>query len=200
MNERFFELKKDKQERIINAAFKVFAENGYTHSSTDEIVKTAEISKGLLFHYFGNKIGLYSFLYDYATRSVTLELSTHVEKSETGYFELYKQVLTAKGDALKRFPYIFAFLKRADEEPDSKASSEISEKREKFSMIMRALKERADITVFSTGVDYNKIWYILDYTVEGVLEKNIRGGSFRADLFMEEASEYVDMVQKMVLT
>ena len=165
MNERFFELKKDKQERIINAAFKVFAENGYTHSSTDEIVKTAEISKGLLFHYFGNKIGLYSFLYDYATRSVTLELSTHVEKSETGYFELYKQVLTAKGDALKRFPYIFAFLKRADEEPDSKASSEISEKREKFSMIMRALKERADITVFSTGVDYNKILYIIDYTV-----------------------------------
>ena len=143
---------------------------------------------------------MYSFLYDYATRSVTLELSTHVEKSETGYFELYKQVLAAKGDALKRFPYIFAFLKKADEETDTKASSEISEKREKFSMIMRALKERADITVFSTGVDYNKIWYILDYTVEGVLEKNIRGGSFRADLFMEEASEYVDMVQKMVLT
>ena len=66
MNERFFELNKEKQERIINAAFKVFAENGYGHSSTDEIVKTADISKGLLFHYFGNKIGLYSFLYDYA--------------------------------------------------------------------------------------------------------------------------------------
>ena len=75
MNERFFELKKEKQERMINAALKVFAEHGYYHSSTDEIVKTANISKGLLFHYFGNKIGLYSFLYDYATRSVTLEFS-----------------------------------------------------------------------------------------------------------------------------
>ena len=40
----------------------------------------------------------------------------------------------------------------------------------------------------------------VDYTVEGVLEKNIRSGSFRADLFMEEALEYVDMVQNMVLT
>ena len=67
-------------------------------------------------------------------------------------------------------------------------------------MIMKALKERTDITVFSAGIDYNKIWYILDYTVEGVLEKNIRSGSFRADLFMEEALEYVDMVQNMVLT
>ena len=200
MNERFFELKKEKQERMINAALKVFAEHGYYHSSTDEIVKTASISKGLLFHYFGNKIGLYSFLYDYATRSVTLELSTHVEKNETGYFELYKQVLMAKGDALKRFPYIFAFLKKADEETDSAAVEEISERREKYSRIMQALKERADITVFSKGMDYNKIWDILDYTVEGLLEKNIRSGSFRADLFMEEASEYVDMVQKMVLT
>ena len=200
MNERFFELKKEKQERMINAALKVFAEHGYYHSSTDEIVKTANISKGLLFHYFGNKIGLYSFLYDYATRSVTLELSTHVEKNETGYFELYKQVLMAKGDALKRFPYIFAFLKKADEETDSAAVEEISERRDKYSRIMQALKERADITVFSKGIDYNKIWDILDYTVEGLLEKNIRSGSFRADLFMEEASEYVDMVQKMVLT
>ena len=200
MNERFFELKKEKQERMINAALKVFAEHGYYHSSTDEIVKTANISKGLLFHYFGNKIGLYSFLYDYATRSVTLELSTHVEKNETGYFELYKQVLMAKGDALKRFPYIFAFLKKADEETDSAAVEEISERRDKYSRIMQALKERADITVFSKGMDYNKIWDILDYTVEGLLEKNIRSGSFRADLFMEEASEYVDMVQKMVLT
>ena len=200
MNERFFELKKEKQERMINAALKVFAEHGYYHSSTDEIVKTANISKGLLFHYFGNKIGLYSFLYDYATRSVTLELSTHVEKNETGYFELYKQVLLAKGDALKRFPYIFAFLKKADEETDSAAVEEISERRDKYSRIMQALKERADITVFSKGIDYNKIWDILDYTVEGLLEKNIRSESFRADLFMEEASEYVDMVQKMVLT
>ncbi|MBO4911293.1 MAG: TetR/AcrR family transcriptional regulator [Butyrivibrio sp.] len=200
MNERFFELKKEKQERMINAALKVFAEHGYYHSSTDEIVKTANISKGLLFHYFGNKIGLYSFLYDYATRSVTLELSTHVEKNETGYFELYKQVLMAKGDALKRFPYIFAFLKKADEETDSAAVEEISERRDKYSRIMQALKERADITVFSKGMDYNKIWDILDYTVEGLLEKNIRSESFRADLFMEEASEYVDMVQKMVLT
>ena len=200
MNERFFELKKEKQERMINAALKVFAEHGYYHSSTDEIVKTANISKGLLFHYFGNKIGLYSFLYDYATRSVTLELSTHVEKNETGYFELYKQVLTAKGDALKRFPYIFAFLKKADEETDSAAVEEISERRDKYSRIMQALKERADITVFSKGMDYNKIWDILDYTVEGLLEKNIRSESFRAELFMEEALEYVDMVQKMVLT
>ena len=66
MNEKFFDLKKEKQDRIINASFEIFSENGYLHASTDDIVKKAEISKGLLFHYFISKIGLYTFLYDYA--------------------------------------------------------------------------------------------------------------------------------------
>ena len=50
MNDKFFDLKKDKQDRIINAALQVFALNGYRHASTDDIVKLASISKGLLFH------------------------------------------------------------------------------------------------------------------------------------------------------
>ena len=41
---------------MINAALKIFAKNGYAHASTDDIVKEAGISKGLLFHYFINKI------------------------------------------------------------------------------------------------------------------------------------------------
>ena len=57
MNEKFFDLKKEKQDRMINAALKVFALNGYRHASTDDIVREAAISKGLLFHYFENKLG-----------------------------------------------------------------------------------------------------------------------------------------------
>lgn len=34
MNERFFELKKDRQDRIINGAMRIFAQNGYRHAST----------------------------------------------------------------------------------------------------------------------------------------------------------------------
>lgn len=52
MNNKFFDAAKEKQDRIINAALQVFAVNGYRHASTDEIVRIAGISKGLLFHYF----------------------------------------------------------------------------------------------------------------------------------------------------
>ncbi len=199
MNEKFFELKKEKQDRMINAALKVFSQYGYYHASTDEIVKTAGISKGLLFHYFINKIGIYAFLYDYATRRVTLELTTSVEKNETGYFELYNQILSAKAAAMSQYPCIFLFLNKADDEDHPEAVAEITERREKYHRIMEALRERADITNFAEGVDYRKIGDVLDYTVEGLMEKHIKSESFRADLFIQEAEEYIEMIKNMSL-
>lgn len=58
MNERFFELTEEKQLRIINAGFEVFAQNEYKRASTDEIGCLSDISKGLLFYYFHNKKSL----------------------------------------------------------------------------------------------------------------------------------------------
>ena len=43
MNTRFYSLELEKQQRIINAALKEFARNGYEKASTNEIVKEAEI-------------------------------------------------------------------------------------------------------------------------------------------------------------
>ena len=62
MNEKFFALPKDKQERIINAGYKVFASNTYKKSPVNEIALEAGISKSLLFFYFKNKKELYLFL------------------------------------------------------------------------------------------------------------------------------------------
>ena len=199
MNEKFWDLKKEKQDRMINAALKVFSEYGYYHASTDEIVKNAEISKGLLFHYFGSKIGIYAFLYDYATRFVTLELTGHVEKNENGYFELYHQILSAKVAAMSQYPYIFLYLNKADEEKHPEAVAEISERREKYQRIMEALRERADITQFAPFVDYNKVGEILDFTINGLMVKRIKSASFRSDLFLQEAEEYIDMIKAMSL-
>jgi AcrR family transcriptional regulator len=197
MNEKFFELKKEKQDRMINAALYVFGQYGYYHASTDEIVKHAGISKGLLFHYFSSKIGLYAFLYDYATRVVTLELTQNVEKNEDRYFELYSQIVSAQAAAMSQYPYIFIFLNKANEETHPEALEEISVRREKFNRIMVTLKERGDITGFAPGIDYLKIGVILDHTIEGILLKHVKSENFRSDLFLEEAEEYIEMIKHM---
>ncbi|WDF82623.1 TetR/AcrR family transcriptional regulator [Lacticaseibacillus pabuli] len=48
-----------KEARILAAATKIFAKQGYQHAKTDEIAKAADVSKGLVFNYFGSKGQLY---------------------------------------------------------------------------------------------------------------------------------------------
>ena len=104
MNSKFFDLKKEKQDRMINAALKVFALQGYRHASTDDIVREAAISKGLLFHYFGSKLGVYQFIYDYSVRYMNLELRSTVDPAERELFALMKQIELAKMHALRGYP------------------------------------------------------------------------------------------------
>ncbi|GEM01866.1 regulatory protein, tetR family [Halolactibacillus halophilus] len=50
MTTTFHNVEPDKQQRIIEAAMKHFAENGYKDASTNKIVKEAGIGKGMLFY------------------------------------------------------------------------------------------------------------------------------------------------------
>ena len=67
MNERFYTLPSEKQQKIINAGFRVFSQNSYRKSPMQEIADEAGISKSLLFHYFRNKKDLYLFLWNTAS-------------------------------------------------------------------------------------------------------------------------------------
>ena len=66
MNPKFFQLPEEKQQQIINAAYKVFAGNSYKKAPMSEIADECGISKALLFHYFKNKKELYLFLWKQA--------------------------------------------------------------------------------------------------------------------------------------
>lgn len=52
-------LDKSKRNKILKASLEEFAEHGYEKASTDRISQRAEVSKGLIFHYFGSKSKLY---------------------------------------------------------------------------------------------------------------------------------------------
>ena len=49
----------EKVERILVSATKIFAKNGYLQAKTADIAKKAEVSKGIVFRYFGDKGHLY---------------------------------------------------------------------------------------------------------------------------------------------
>jgi len=47
-----------KKDDILNAAIKIFADNGFKGASTSELAKSANVAEGTIFHHFGNKEGL----------------------------------------------------------------------------------------------------------------------------------------------
>src|SRR3954454_11365642 len=96
MYSKFLNLDKEKQDRIINAAIKEFAQKGYDSASTNEIVKEAGISKGLLFHYFKNKKQLFFFLFDYCYNVVADEFYKKVDLTERDFFKRIRQSVQIK--------------------------------------------------------------------------------------------------------
>lgn len=197
MNEKFFDLKKEKQDRMINAALKVFAKNGYRHASTDDIVKEADISKGLLFHYFGSKVGVYEFIYEYSVRYMILELSTKVSHTESNLFEVMKQVELARMDAMKGYPYMQQFLNSCEHEDVSEALLVIEERKELLDLEYERIWSQILYTDFPAGVDGHKLQKMMELTVKGLLSEKFREGTFQPEMLYSEIVEYMDMMKKL---
>ncbi len=71
----------DKEEKILNAAVKVFSKKGYDLATIDEIAKKARVSKGIVFFYYKRKDSL---IEKAALRSVPVEEITGVNGRKHG--------------------------------------------------------------------------------------------------------------------
>ena len=197
MNEKFFDLNKEKQDRMINAALKVFALEGYLHGSTDDIVRDAGISKGLLFHYFGSKLGLYSFLYDYSVRFFMLEVDSEINRNESDFFELYSQFVHAQANSMRQYPYLQLFLHSAETETDQEATAAIMERKAVLHNMYAGIMKKGDISRFVEGADYEKIGHLLDYMIWGILSDKKAEREVLPNCFPEEAMRYIEMMRKL---
>lgn len=198
MNGKFFDLKKEKQDRMINAALKVFALHGYRHASTDDIVREAAISKGLLFHYFQSKLGVYSFIYDYSVRYMILEMHTAVDPDEKDLFEVTKQVELARMRAMRGYPYMQQFLNRSMAEDVSEALLAIEEKRGALEAAADAVYEQVDYTRLPPQIDGEKLRKMMDFTVKGLLSERFQDASFQPEMLYDEICGYLDMMKQIV--
>lgn len=197
MNGKFFDLKKEKQDRMINAALKVFALNGYRHASTDDMVREAAISKGLLFHYFGSKLGVYTFVYDYSVRYMTLELGTVVDPKETDFFELMKQTEEAKMHAMRGYPYMQQFLNRSMVENVNEALLAIAEKRELLNAAYDEVFKQVRQERLPKGTDVYKLRRMLEFTADGLMSERFYDASFQPEMLYEEIVAYLDMMKRL---
>lgn len=196
MDDKFFDLKKEKQDRILNGALKIFALNGYKNGSTDVIVKEAGISKGLLFHYFGTKQELYRFLRDYSIRFLQLEIRSNVSGSETDYFTIWRQIIASEESIMDQYPYMIAFLESAETETDPDTFEPEDEKKRSRDVYSKAL-QNADFVHINPKVDIKAIEEMLHFTRNNVQRKLMFKDMMDAGIYVQQVSHYFDMMAKL---
>ncbi|HLW31653.1 MAG TPA: TetR/AcrR family transcriptional regulator [Aequorivita sp.] len=196
---KFHSLENEKQERIINAALKEFAKNGYHKASTNEIVKEAEISKGSLFNYFNNKKELFLFLLDYVA-NVIEQIYDEVNWNEPDFFERIRQQGLVKFKVYKKFPYAFNFLKALSHEDAAEVKPAINKL--KKDMVESGLErgyQNIDWTKFREDFDREKVINIINWTMLGFAEEYMNRLDSIEDVGMEilhEADEYFEILKR----
>jgi TetR/AcrR family transcriptional regulator len=203
MFSKFFNLDKEKQDRIINAAIKVFAQKGYDSASTNEIVKEAGISKGLLFHYFQNKKQLFLFLFDYCYNIIADEFYKKVDLTEVDFFNRVRQAVMIKMELLAQYPEIFTFIQEAYMQDSADIKVELEQRKTELVAInIGKVYEGIDVSKFRDDVDIQKILKIITWTFEKMSDEELYKAKMSPNhkidyrKVYQEAEEYFEILTK----
>jgi AcrR family transcriptional regulator len=163
----------DKRTPLLAAAVQEFAAFGYASASTNHIVETAHISKGLLFYYFGDKKGLYL----YAVQTCIAEL-THRFDERLGpvispdVFERLKQYTLAKWSMAEEDPSAFEFLQEAVLDPPAELREALAAcTAEPVAAAYQRLFQGIDTTAFRPGVTIEQAMHLLSWTLDGLAKQ-----------------------------
>ena len=200
MNEKFFALPEEKQERIINAAMEVFGKNEYKRASTDLIAVKAGISKGLLFYYFHNKKELYMYVYNFLIEIMKDQVADTTFLELTDFFELLRYAGAGKAVMLEKHPYILDFAMRAFYSENEIVSDTLKSFNTMQEEVMYQMYfGHIDTYKFKDSVEPFKVYKMLRWMGDGYIhDKQMAGKAIDINELLKEFNDWMDMMKKLV--
>lgn len=198
-----------KRARIIDAAMRHFAEQGYHAARVGDIASELGIAKGSIFQHFGSKDGLFFEVYKKAVRSFPRYLDVPPDVREKGFFDVLRYWLASTEHLIHEdwIPYRVSLL--------GNYGTDLTLKREinRFLMaedpygtvaFVRFGLERGELR---TDLDQEMVVSILDWTMErfqdALLTEELDPGLFRRQgeaLEKKEAriSQFLDVLRRAI--
>ena len=87
-SEQFEEMRKDREESILNAGLYLFATKGFEQTTADGIRAIVNCSHGLLYHYFRSKEDLYKAVIEKRVRPIAASITRGVDLNQKAKFVL----------------------------------------------------------------------------------------------------------------
>lgn len=200
MNDKFFQLPLEKQERIINAAYKIFAYNAYKKAPMSEIANEGKISKSLLFHYFKNKKELYFFLWDKSIEQVKYAAQKYGVLETTDLFEAIYRSLLAKCSVIRSYPCLYQFAVKAYYEQDAEIKRGIQKTffhEDKSSEEM--MWEAIDTSNIRQDIDVKLLYREIILVSDGYLRQMLSSGELDADKIEKDFTRMIEQWKKVYL-
>lgn len=173
MNKTFENLPDSKQDRITRAAVEEFGRAGYTAASINAIVSRLGIAKGSIFQYFGDKKGLFLFVFGQATNMVKDYLRTvRDETADQDLFTRLEATLVAGLMFLDRHPQMYRLYIKILFEDDLPFRDEImgSLRRYSFKYLRGLLSDARDRGEVAPDLDLDQAAFLLDAIMDRFLQ------------------------------
>ncbi len=163
MNEK----SKNSKNTILNVAMDEFAEHGYKQGSTNRITEKSGFSKGLIFHYFGNKRKLYLECVKKALDEYMEDLQYHIDLNEKDFFERAWKATMVINQKIGRKQYIYNMI-LADfyllsEEDGFSDFKQIKDNH--GNNAINLFYENIDLTIFRKDIPIEKIYNFIFTTI-----------------------------------
>lgn len=193
--DKFKELPETKQAAILKAALKRFARHGYRKASMNDIATAANISKALLFHYFGTKKGLYIYLIEHCSRVILDGVDFNRIFAVDDFFERIRLGTEMKIAQFKEYPYVFQFAVSVLNETDEEIKIEKNRFRwENQKNFLDAAPMHS--AQFKEGVDIPLVARILSLVADGYAASAMSDENFDFDGLLDELSRIYDFLKK----
>lgn len=187
MNPGFSKLSEERKDQIINAGFRIFAQNAYKKAPVAEIAAEAGISKSLLFYHFKNKKELYLFLWKKAVELTNKEMTKQNVLGTKDYFEMMMRSLKGKCNLIRKYPYASEFSLRAYYEQDTEIRKMIQNNfREINTDSEKKIFAVIDTTTLRDDINLHEMYQEMIWAADGYMHTVIMRGNIDTDLIEED--------------
>lgn len=168
----FKNLPEEKQARVLSEATAEFADHGYHQASVNRIVKRLGIAKGSLFKYFGNKQGLFKYLFSHAVTEFKKPLKEIRDTRSGDLFERMEKSLIAGVRFIDEHPHIYRiYLKMLFQENFPLRELFLTEIHQASDKYLRRLVEDAqDAGEIRPDLDTESVVHYLSSTMNSFLQ------------------------------
>lgn len=173
--DRFESLSEEKKKRILDAAIEEFATNGYDKASTNSIVKKADISKGILFHYFKSKKNLFIYIFDYCMTHLVNKYYSAKEPEPKDIFERFMWISIRKMKITQEEPLMNKLVFSAISNMPESLKPELTEKYNTYyAKEMPRFFEGIDTSKFRKEIDSEKAIELIMMCMDSISNKYLQ--------------------------